>query len=47
MAKEGEITVKYGFVVQSQKTDGKKIFIQRYFGWLQLKNIKSLKKKNA
>ena len=47
MAKKGEIVINNGFVVQSQKANGKKIFIQRYYGWLQLKNIKSIKKKNA
>lgn len=47
MAKEGKITVNYGFVVQSEKANGKKYFIQRYYGWFQLKNIKIIKKKNA
>ena len=47
MAAEVKRVGEQGCLIQRQKADGKYNSIQRYYGWLQLKNIKQSKKKRA
>ena len=47
MATERKVVGKYCNIIQQKTTDGKKYSIQKYYGWLQLKNIKIAKKKRA